>query len=206
MNTTKLSSCFFLAFYSISFFAADNQNQLPRPEGFWHKLGKQFTEKTPALDPLFKPTYPESQREPWNTGYIAEPIATVTNAGLLATAYAHRNTAPVASATLATAGIISAVSHAVPYNILNIFDKIAAAASVLGVIYDAQLYKIQVLKNTLSNPLASGLLVATGLVYGIDTYLPRSGIQRKDEHKYLHGLWHILAALLADTALRLNQK
>ena len=178
--------------------------QLPRPEGFWHKVGNYITSKAPILKPVFQLAYPESQREAWSTGIIAEPVATVTNIGLLATAYAHKDAAPVASAALATAGIVSAISHAIPYNILNIADKIAAAGSVLGVIYDAQLYKPETLKKTLRNPLAAGLLAATGLIYGIDTYLPRSGMERKEEHKYVHGLWHILAALLADTALRLN--
>ncbi len=38
----------------------------------------------------------------------------------------------------------------------------------------------------------------------IDLRIPRSTIQRQDWHKYIHGVWHILAALLADTALTLN--
>jgi hypothetical protein len=177
-------------------------NTLPRPEGFWHKVKDYFSASAAA--PLFALTYPESQREAWSTGLVAEPLATVTNAGLLATAYAHRKTAPLASAALATAGIVSAVSHAVPYNILNIADKIAAASSVAAVIYDSKLYKLDILKKTLSNPFASGLLATTGLIYGIDTYLPRSGIQRKEEHSYIHAAWHIIAALLAHTALTLN--
>lgn len=194
----------FFSLIMLQTFSFQVHTQLPRPEGFWHKVGNYITSTTPFLGPIFKLAYPESQREPWSTGLIAEPVATVTNAGLLAAAYAHKDTAPVASATLATAGIISAISHAVPYNILNIADKIAAASSVLGVIYDAKLYKPEVLKKTLSNPVAAGLLATTGVVYGLDTYIPRSGIERKDYHKYLHGAWHILAALLAHTSLKLN--
>lgn len=204
MHTNNL--LFFFMLGSIQLFGSGNPNQLDRPEGFWHEVGKYFTEKAPILKPLFQPTHPESQRASWNTGYIAELIPTGTNIGFLMTAYSHKNTAPIASMTLAFAGIVSALSHAIPYQILNTADKIAAVASVFGVMYDTQLYKLEVLKQTLSNPLAAGLLAVTGIAYIADISIPRSNMQRKDEYKYLHGLWHILAALLAHTTLHLNQK
>jgi len=151
-----------------------------------------------------KLTKPESQRENWSTGYIAEPIATVTNIGFPLVAYKHRTTAPTSAMALTTAGIMSAISHAVPFDTFNALDKIAAAGSVLAVIKDAQLYKPANLIKTLKNPIAAGLLVTTGLVYGIDILIPRSTLERQDWHKYIHGAWHMLAALLADTALKLN--
>lgn len=147
---------------------------------------------------------PESQRENWSTGFIAEPVATVTNIGFPLVAYRHRTTAPTSAMALTAAGLMSAISHAIPLDVFNVLDKIAAAGSVLAVIKDAQLYKPANLIKTLKNPIAASLLATTGLVYLIDLRIPRSTIERQDWHKYIHGVWHILAALLADTALTLN--
>lgn len=149
-------------------------------------------------------TKPESQREHWSTGYIAEPVATITNIGFPLVAYKHRKTAPTSAIALTAAGLMSAISHAVPFDTFNVLDKIAAAGSVLAVIKDAKLYKPANLIKTLKNPIAASLLATTGLVYAIDVYIPRSTIRRQEWHKYIHGAWHVLAALLADTALTLN--
>lgn len=190
-------------FCAITLFCSETpSNTLGRPEGFWHKVKDYFS--ATVIAPLFTLTYPESQRESWGTGLVAEPIATITNAGFLATAYKHRKTAPLSSAALATAGIVSAISHAVPYHIFNIADKIAATSSVAAVIYDTKLYKPDILKKTLKDPLAASLLAGSILSYVVDIYLPRSGLPRKEEYSYIHGVWHILAALLANTALDLN--
>jgi len=196
--------CALLACMTIAFSAYSQQttNTLARPEGLWHDVKNYFS--STIFAPLFTLTYPESQRENWSTGLVAEPLATITNAGLFAAAYIHRESAPLSSAALAAAGIASALSHAIPYQILNTIDKIAAAGSVLAVAYDAKLYNLEVLKKTLKNPFLAALLATTGLVYTADVYIPRSNIQRKKEHAYIHAVWHILAALLAHTTLKIN--
>lgn len=185
---------FFLAnvLLCISMISHTDNGALARPKTPWH-----------AFD--FELTKPESQREAWQTGLVAEPIATYTNAGFFGVAYAHRKTAPLSAIALTAAGLASAISHAIPYNVLNIIDKIAAAMSVAAVAYDSKLYKPEVLKENLKNPLLTSLLLATGATYILDIFIPRSGWERKPEHAYLHGLWHILAATLAHTTLQLNQ-
>lgn len=198
-------------FFTITLFSFINiyaaENTLKRPAGYWTaKEENIFTRRTE----------PGSQRENWyeHTPYIAETFATISNAGFFMVANSVKQSYPLSAAALTLAGSLSAISHAVPYQSLNYADTIGAIASVAAITYDAKLYQPDNLVRALTSPMKVLALLATGAVYLADVYIARSEeivkkskfpesmiVTRKGEHKWMHVLWHILAASTAHALL-----
>jgi len=188
-------------------------NTLARPDGFW-------TPKNESI--LTEKTSPDHQREDWYqvTNYIAEPWCAISNAGFFITAHVLKNSHPLSAAALTFAGSASAVSHAIPYHSLNVVDRVGAWTAMATVAYDAEIYKMASLSAVLKNPLVLTSLLATGatvltdhciahnekiiknismftLVNDIATLINNTQpitIKRKSSHKWIHVLWHFLAA------------
>ncbi|HLW72796.1 MAG TPA: hypothetical protein VKR54_01990 [Candidatus Babeliales bacterium] len=183
--------------------AMNNENTLVRDiQGYWTPNVKSY---------LTTATSPDHQREDWytQTKYIAEPWCAISNIGFLITAHSLKNSHPASSAALAFAGSASAISHVIPYHSLNILDRIGAWTAMTTVAYDAKLYKMASLSAALKNPMVLTSLLATGVTVLTDHYVAHSKyfveksngrisstgiIERKSEHKWIHVLWHILAA------------
>jgi hypothetical protein len=159
------------------------QHHFERNAGYWSSPVDEV-----KIAFFTKLTDRKSQREDWYkiTPYIAEFWCTISNVGFIV-AGLHRR-----SPELIFAGTASIVSHAIPKQCLLTIDKIGALLPILRLACE---YKVIIRRPILLLPIAAtiGLNVA-------DIYFAR--IKGKT---WLHSVWHLSAACVADFVLGVIQ-
>jgi hypothetical protein len=169
---------------------------LTRQEGYWTTKEDLNSKNT---KPLYQLIGEKNQREDWytKTKYVAEPWCTVTNVPFLYVAYKFMAQKPIASATILSASIGSALSHAIPRKWLHHVDTLTALSAITGVIYDCNLTDFMVLSKTIKDPMALMPMIATGTMYVADVSLAHMHSMKPYRKKYqtfIHVIWHFIAA------------